>query len=323
MARPKRITLPFCLYHVMSRTNPGYVAFRDRWDRDKFFHYLAKYVDMFDFRVHAFCLMRNHFHLLLESGKRAEISELMRRLLTAYTIYYNRRHRTHGNLFQGRFKSYVVDKSDYLLSVSRYIHLNPANADHPGDPWSHSGSSLRYYINGNEPDLLYTSEILSWFGNDRKKYRKFVEEGLDEEGIRLEIHSQRFIGGRHFTKRMNQRLVQLKQTGSRADKARKKSIVMIQSEDRIKADKIRQIVCDYYDIHPDVLNPESKRHGAFSKAKTLFIGLLREFLPWDSGTIKKYFGMRGNVYPYIWKIQKSPDLLKDFEKLKRMISARD
>ena len=85
MARPKRIDLPLCLYHVHSRTNSGDAAFLDSKDKQKFLYYLEKYLVLLSFRVHAWCLMANHFYLLLESGERVGLSEFMRRLLTAYT----------------------------------------------------------------------------------------------------------------------------------------------------------------------------------------------------------------------------------------------
>ena len=139
-----RIDLPFCLYHVISRTNSGEIAFTGKREMDKFLGYLEKYSKIFNFRIHAWCLMPNHFHLLLESTDQARLSELMRRLLTAYTIFCNRRRGRHGHLFQGRFKSFVVDKSEYLLELSRYIHLNPARMKKQVDPEIYYGSSLRF-----------------------------------------------------------------------------------------------------------------------------------------------------------------------------------
>jgi len=156
MTRPKRIDLSFSLYHILSRTNSGDTAFQDNKDRSKFLEYVSRYTQLFDYRIHAWCLMSTHFHLFLESDQVPQLSEFMRRLLTAYTVYYNRRHRRHGHLFQGRFKSYIVDKSDYFLSLSRYIHLNPRETERPQDPFRYQGSSLRYYIKGGEPNFLHT-----------------------------------------------------------------------------------------------------------------------------------------------------------------------
>ena len=125
MARPKRIDLPFSLYHVLSGTNKRDKAFRDSRDENTFLSFVEKYSNIFSLRIHAWCLMPTFFHLLLETTDRPSLSEFMRRLLTAYTMYFNRRHKRNGYLLQGRFKSYIVDKTNYLLDLSRYIHLIP------------------------------------------------------------------------------------------------------------------------------------------------------------------------------------------------------
>jgi len=103
MSRPKRINLSGCVYHIICRANRDDVVFEGTNDKERFLEYLGYYAEQFDIRIHVYCLMDTHFHLLIESRK-PNLSELMRRLLTAYTVWFHRIHRTHGHLFAGHFK---------------------------------------------------------------------------------------------------------------------------------------------------------------------------------------------------------------------------
>ena len=132
--------------------------------RECFLEYLTGYLEQFEMRIYAYCLMHTHFHLLIESRK-SNLSEYMRRLLTAYTVWFNRRHQTRGHLFAGRFKSIVVERGDYLVAVSRYIHRNPVDASLVKNAEDYPWSSMRVYAGKREPGFVYTREILSWFGN--------------------------------------------------------------------------------------------------------------------------------------------------------------
>ena len=212
MSRPKRINLPDCVYHIVCRGNRNEVVFGDNKDKEKFLEYLAQYIKPFEMRIHAYCLMDTHLHILLESRK-PNLSEFMRRLLTAYTVWFNVRHQTHGHLFAGRFKSLVVERGDYLVSVSRYIHRNPVEAGVAKNAEDYPWSSMRIYAGKAPSKLIHTKEILHWFGNRRKKYIKFVREGLDSE-IKSLILSQRFMGSEDFARRMNIRLKRKNQPGS-------------------------------------------------------------------------------------------------------------
>ena len=134
MARPLRISYPNAFYHVTCRGNDRRVIFRDDHDRTRFLEQLRSALDIFGVRVHAYVLMSNHFHLIVETPK-ANLSEFMRQFNISYTSYYNRLHRRIGYLYQGRFKAIVVDKDSYLLELSCYVHLNPirirAKAERP------------------------------------------------------------------------------------------------------------------------------------------------------------------------------------------------
>lgn len=311
MSRPLRIDLPFSLYHVISRSNSGECAFLDVHDHDKFLSYLAEYAALFYFKIHAFCLMSTHFHLLIESAEHPRLSELMRRLLTAYTVYFNRRHKRHGHLFQGRFKSYCVDKADYLLQVSRYIHLNPSDAPSPQDPESYGGSSLRYYIRGGAPEWLCEKEILGWFNQDRKKYAQFVREGLTEENV-LPIHQQKFIGGEPFAIRIRQRLLKGSAPKNEFSGGER-------NPDEIeRAEKIIEAVARRFDCPPALIR--GGRHGktSLAGARSAAIFLLRRELPWSLSEIAAYLSLKSelSVLYHIRKIKRDERMMEEMGKIK-------
>ena len=316
MVRPKRIDLPHCLYHVLSRSNSGDIVIRDRMDQEKFLFYLSKYCEPFSFRVHAWCLMDTHFHLLLESTTNPSLSEFMRRLLTAYTVYFNRRHIRHGHLFQGRFKSYVVDKKSYLLSLSRYIHLNPSQTRKAIDPEKYAGSSLKYYINGGEPAFLYTREILSFFKGRRKKYAKFVKDGLDEK-LKLEIVNQRYLGDEAFVKRIRNLLGYLKKPERRAARAsRKRERSIMESEEKI-AKRILSRVGEVFKISVKSILQKKGFRGDVGRARSVVLFLLHEHLPWSYTELAAYLGLKNKsgIDYHLRRVKNSKDLQELLEKI--------
>ena len=124
MARPIRIEFAGAVYHVMARGNERRPIFFDDHDRHRFLETLAETVEQFGVRVHAYCLMPNHYHLIVETP-RANLSRAMGWLQVAYTVRFNRRHRRSGHLFQGRYKAQVVEADPYAQGLVLYIHLNP------------------------------------------------------------------------------------------------------------------------------------------------------------------------------------------------------
>ncbi|RLB68707.1 MAG: hypothetical protein DRH04_06575 [Deltaproteobacteria bacterium] len=124
MARSLRIQYPGAFYHVMHRGNGGREIFVDDVDRFSFLDFLARSIDIYDIRLHCYVLMGNHFHLLVETP-RGNLSEFMRHFNISYTAYFNKRYRRIGHLYQGRYKSVLVEQESFLTMVSRYIHLNP------------------------------------------------------------------------------------------------------------------------------------------------------------------------------------------------------
>ncbi len=127
MARPLRIEFAGALYHITSRGNARENIYRDNLDRDSFLELLYQTNMRHGWICHAYCLMSNHYHLLIETSK-PTLSKGMKHLNGSYTQRYNRRHQRIGHVFQGRYKSILIEKESYLRELSRYIVLNPVRA---------------------------------------------------------------------------------------------------------------------------------------------------------------------------------------------------
>lgn len=181
MARPLRLQYPGALYHITARGNERKAIFRSDADREEFRTILAQMVDRYRILLHAYVLMGNHYHLLVET-REANLSVALRHLNGVYTGYFNRGHRRIGPLFHGRYKAIVVEKERYLLELSRYIHLNPIRAGRGVRlgryPWS---SYLDYVGRRQAPGWLTREAVLGYLGRNLSRaqaaYRAFVEEG--------------------------------------------------------------------------------------------------------------------------------------------------
>lgn len=191
MARPLRVEFPGGLYHVTARGNGRLAIFVDDSDRERFLAVLASVVARYHVLCHGYCLMGNHYHLLLETPE-ANLSRAMRQLNGVYSQSFNRRHGRPGHVLEGRFHAQVVDKEAYLRAVCRYIVLNPVRAGlvaHPGQwPWSSYAAT-----SGEQPVPAFLSvDWLLAFGEtlERAKaehrYRQFVAAGLAETVSPLE-----------------------------------------------------------------------------------------------------------------------------------------
>ena len=209
MARPLRIEFPGALYHVTSRGDRREAIFEDDKDRLIFLHTLAEVVERFNWLCHAYCLMTNHYHLLVETPD-GNLSKGMRHLNGVYTQATNRRHTRTGHLFQGRFKGIIVDKDSYLLELTRYIALNPVSAGMVRQPGKWQWSSYRAMIGETPaPAWLATDGILVHFAKRRataqRHYIEFVKQGIKNEPIWNKLQQQIYLGDKHFVKRTQQK----------------------------------------------------------------------------------------------------------------------
>ena len=238
MARSLRLEYEGAIYHVTARGNERGVIFRDAGDCTQFLTCLAACVEGFGVRLYLFCLMTNHFHLVLETP-RANLGAFMHCLLTRYTMYFNRRHHRRGHLTQGRYGAKVVEGVEggnrYLLALSRYVHLNPAFTratkglgiqERIGLVRDYRWSSYRGYVKESarvgwvtyEPML---AQMEAAPGSQIERYRAYVESGLaqDDEEMRKALWaSARSIGGEKFRAWVEEKHEKLgEKAGSRED----------------------------------------------------------------------------------------------------------
>jgi len=202
MARPLRIEYPGAVYHVTSRGNAREKIFRDDQDRETFLETLASVVKRYNWLCHAYCLMDNHYHVMIETQD-ANLSKGMRQLNGVYTQRYNRRHGKPGHVFQGRFKAILVQKDSYLLELNRYVVLNPVRAKMIEDPEDWKWSSYPATAGLKKvPDYLITDWLLQQFGRDRKtaqgQYKEFVREGIRKVSPWKELQGQILLGDKKF-----------------------------------------------------------------------------------------------------------------------------
>jgi REP element-mobilizing transposase RayT len=196
MARPLRVEYPGAFYHVIHRGNAGEPIFRSKRDRERFLENVEKAVERFGIKVHTYCLMTNHYHFLVETPE-ANLSRAIQWINVSYAAYFNRKRERIGHLFQGRFKSILVDADEYLKHLSRYIHLNPVRANMVEELLSYPWSSYPAFAGqAKVPHWLEVDWLLSLFGKSRKKactaYRRFVE-GVDP--AQVENPEKDVIGG--------------------------------------------------------------------------------------------------------------------------------
>lgn len=184
MARPLRIEYEGAFYHVTSRGNRGEPIFSDNRDRGHFLDVLRSAKKRFGFIIHAFVLMTNHYHLLLETPG-ANLSSILHHINTSYTQWFNRRHQRIGHVLQGRYKSILVSKDEYYLELVRYIHINPLRAGIVDSIDAYRWSSHFAIINDRAADewrdFYNRNNVLCYFGRRKRKaidaYRAFVLAG--------------------------------------------------------------------------------------------------------------------------------------------------
>jgi putative transposase len=202
MARPLRIEFPGAVYHVTSRGNEKKEIFRDDRDRVAFLQILAKCCNLFDWLCHAYCLMGNHYHLIIETED-ATLSRGMRHLNGVYTQKFNWNHNRVGHIFQGRYKAILIQKESHLLEACRYVVLNPVRAKQVADPRQWKWSSFSATSGLAAPaDFLTTDWVLQQFDPKRtsacKKYREFVQEGIAAGSIWDDLRCQILLGEESF-----------------------------------------------------------------------------------------------------------------------------
>jgi len=304
MSRPLRIQYPDAWYHVMNRGRRGESVFLDKQDYSVFIELLQEIVEMYKVRVAAYCLIPNHYHLLIQTPG-GDLARCMRHLNGIYTQRFNRSHHYDGQLFRGRYKSILVDADSYLLELVRYIHRNPLEAGLVKElnkyPWtSHKG----YLSNAKKWNWLHKAFILSLFGTDGKEalstYKNFVLMETPEDINRIFSQSKfpSMLGSETFMNKVKGRFFHRKRHDEIPESRRLAP----------KAENIKKAVCNAYGIEERSLL--SSRRGVLNEPRNVAIFLVRHLRGEKLEEIGRQFGM-----------SKYSSVSSVIEKMKREMSA--
>lgn len=206
MARPQRLEFPGAIYHVTSRGNEQQAIFADSEDREFFLDTLARVAKRFRWLVHAYCLMDNHYHLVIETLE-GKLSIGMRQLNGIYTQHFNLRHSLDGPVMQGRFKAILVDRDTFLLEMCRYVVLNPLRTRTVRSPEKYPWSSYRATAGlADAPEFLDTDWVLRKFSRQKKTaerhYQEFVKAGVGGASPWEHLRKQILLGSDAFVAAM-------------------------------------------------------------------------------------------------------------------------
>lgn len=206
MSRPLRLEFAGALYHVTARGNAREDIFRDDGDRATFLDLLGREIAQQRWRLYAYCLMGNHYHLLIETPE-PNLTRGMQRLNQVYTQRFNRRHRRVGHVLQGRYKAIVVDKDGYFKELIRYVVLNPVRAKRVRGPerWAWSSYCATAGLS-TVPPWLAVDEVRGQFGGSGAAYRRFVAQGLGLPSVWEGLRGQMWLGDETFRDKMQRRL---------------------------------------------------------------------------------------------------------------------
>ena len=213
MARPLRIQYADAVYHIAARGNEKKAVYKDDQDRNSFLNLLEEINKRYHWLCHAYCLMGNHYHLVIET-RDANLALGMRQLNGMYTQLYNRRHRRWGHLFQGRYKSILIQKDSHLLEVCRYVVLNPVRAGMTTRAGAWFWSSYRAMAGKEKAHgCLTRGWVLAQLSGQRKRaeeiYRRFIEDGIGKESVWQQVKGQAFLGEEGFVEKFKEKLSQV------------------------------------------------------------------------------------------------------------------
>jgi len=245
MARKQRIHVPGAFYHVILRGNAGESIFFDERDRYRLYLIVQYAVEKFRCRIHAFCLMRNHLHLVVQVDD-VPLSRIMQNISLRYTKWINYTRTRSGHLFQGRYKAILVDADAYLLELVRYVHLNPVRVNASAAPEDYQWSGHHGYLGTELIPWLTTETVLAMLSpgieRARKAYASFILAGLGE-GRRVEFHNGssegRILGDDRFTDDI---LVKVNEKGKR----------------EYSLEEVIGAVCAHYRLTPEKLQAAGK-----------------------------------------------------------------
>ena len=239
MPRPLRIEYPNAWYHVMNRGAGHRDIYTNKKHRQIFLEVVKETIDQFEIEVHAYCLMNNHYHLLIKTPQ-GNLGRAMRHINGVYTQRFNRDQKTDGPLFRGRYKALIVEKEAYLLQVSRYIHLNPIAAKITKSldayPWS---SYLDYINKGQKNPWLTVTEVRAMLNGSKQRlaYMKFVAAGIDQEtqAFYEKKNMPVILGSKEFKEKILNGVEEEQLQSSRSDYNKTKEVPSMHDVERICA----------------------------------------------------------------------------------------
>lgn len=213
MPRKPRIDLPGLIYHVISRGNNGQQIFFEESDFLKYLEYLKRAKSKYPVVLFTFVLMPNHVHLLVRRKDKVPLGKFMQALNTGYTVYFNLRYQRAGHLFQGRYKSILVEEETHFLQLLRYVHYNPVRAGLADKVDSYPYSSIHRYLSftskgstANQDDLIDKEEVLQRFGKRPNVQARRLKEFLFSEPRRYDperyLKKGFILGGEEFEGRV-------------------------------------------------------------------------------------------------------------------------
>lgn len=267
MARKPRMDFPGAFSHVIVRGNRRATIFHDEADYTAYLDRLERYRHRNGVTLHAYVLMTNHVHLLLETGTQP-LSRTMQSLQFTYSQYYNRRYDKNGHVFQGRYQAILCDREAYLLELVRYLHLNPARIRTPLSPWTYRWSSHAAYLGRSSPVQVSTTSVLGSFhrqiGPARQAYRRFMQDVLAQghQDRFYETVDQRFLGDERFIEEADRRTAATREVSVRPR--------------RIAFGTLLTAVANAYAVTPrEIVTPGRQR--ALVPARAMLVYLAREW----------------------------------------------
>ena len=285
MARPLRIEYPNAWYHVKNRGRRGENVFSDRKDYEMFLGVLQESFELFGCRVAAFCLLSNHYHVLLQTPL-GNLSRVMRHVNGVYTQRYNQRQKVDGQLFRGRYKSVLVEEDSHLVELLRYIHRNPVRANicqSVSDyPWS---SHHAYVSTAKKWDWLCRDFLLSMFADTTAKgireYRQFVkgEESTEIKDFFSKKNVPSILGSRNFVEWVKEKYYLVKKHDE-VPQSKELAPTIIE---------IKKVVSLCYEINIEEL--ESVKRGQENEPRNVAIFLSRKHSGLPLEEIGKQFGL--------------------------------
>ncbi|MHB1948428.1 MAG: transposase [Gammaproteobacteria bacterium] len=281
MPRPLRIEYDDAWYHVMNRGANHQMIFYNDDHRKIFLSLLAEIKSKFQVETHAFCLMDNHYHLLLKTPL-ANLGKCMRHLDGVYTQRFNRLAKRDGSLFRGRYKAILVENNSYLLAVNRYIHLNPVEANICKLPIEYTWSSYQDYIGArNNNTWLHINYILKMIYDYKKSYVNFIEEGNSDELKKFysKNHLSPILGDKHFVEDTLSKLNHEKINNSLHDVNRIKN--------RVEPNRILSHILNYFQTSVEEIKLSVR--GKTNLPRMIAVLLFRQLGHLSHSVIAKYF----------------------------------